>query len=74
MSKKIKDWSPYKIYWDIFARLGFDRTINIKFGPAFEAKVNQHMKYLQDVDVKLGDVESEQNDKGVNSHADKSDT
>lgn len=54
--KKLKDWSPYKIYFDIFAKIGLDRTVNIRFGPKFEALIQKHIDYLKEIDKKTGNL------------------
>ena len=51
MAKKLGDWSPYKIYWDIFFHLGRAYRTKINFGPAYEKNLDKHLEWLKERDT-----------------------
>lgn len=44
---KMKDWSPHRIYWEIFLYLSFAYRGNIRFGSEFDKHIKAHEEYLR---------------------------
>ena len=46
-SRKISEWTKYRIYWDIFTHLGLIYKKNIQFSKKYEKLIRKHVDILK---------------------------
>ena len=49
-SRKMNEWTPNRIYWDIFLHLSMVYKGNIRFSKEYEANIQKHVEELKNKD------------------------